>query len=201
MVEVNKVPCSKCLSPDMMMCDCSLPSRVDVPIMNTSQEIERKFLLNCDLVKVLKQYHHIEQTITQSYLPDGGEWTIRLRHVVRTATVDRFYLTLKKKICAVSCIEIETEIDRKAYTNAAAHAGPKLCKRRFVFRHEGHTWEIDHFLNPEFNNLVVAEIELDSIHETFATPTWLGKEVTHERKYKNAKMVKQLKAQSQTILT
>lgn len=53
-------------------------------------------------------------------------------------------------------------------------------------------WEIDRFLNvldPETNMLLwMAEIELKSEDEAFEKPKWLGREVTHDLNYTNARL-------------
>lgn len=53
-------------------------------------------------------------------------------------------------------------------------------------------WEIDRFLNvldPDTNMLLwLAEIELKSEDEQFEKPNWLGREVTHDVRYTNARL-------------
>jgi CYTH domain-containing protein len=48
-----------------------------------------------------------------------------------------------------------------------------------------HTWEVDVFEGANAG-LVVAEIELQSEDEAFEKPTWLGEEVSGQRKYSNS---------------
>ena len=38
---------------------------------------------------------------------------------------------------------------------------------------------------PNHAPLIIAEIEVDSVDETFERPAWLGEEVTHDRRYYN----------------
>src|SRR5690606_34468781 len=68
-------------------------------------------------------------------------------------------------------------------------AGPLVEKTRHWVEHEGHEWEIDEFAGPN-RGLVVAELELDDEHETFARPPWLGPEVTHLPRYYNVNLVR-----------
>lgn len=57
-----------------------------------------------------------------------------------------------------------------------------IDKRRHLVRYAGHLWEVDEFLGDNAG-LVVAEIELDSAHEGFVWPDWLGVEVTDDARY------------------
>ena len=67
-------------------------------------------------------------------------------------------------------------------------SGKSIEKNRYVIKHEGHTWEIDVFMN-ENSGLVIAEIELESENEDFAQPPWIGEEVTGNPKYYNANLI------------
>jgi adenylate cyclase len=57
----------------------------------------------------------------------------------------------------------------------------------------GDRWHVDQFHNPEFSNLIVAEIELKDENQKFESPSWLGREVTKVKKYKNFKMALTIK--------
>ena len=50
---------------------------------------------------------------------------------------------------------------------------------------DGKIWEIDEFKG-ENEGLVIAEIELEHEDETFALPSWVGKEVTGDMRYYNS---------------
>ena len=52
-----------------------------------------------------------------------------------------------------------------------------------------HTWEVDEF-HGENDGLVVAEIELRSEDDVFEKPSWLGEEVTGDRRYYNSMLTK-----------
>ncbi len=51
-------------------------------------------------------------------------------------------------------------------------------------QHQHHLWEVDEFFGDNAG-LVVAEIELSSVDETFAKPDWAGAEATHAQRYYN----------------
>jgi adenylate cyclase len=164
-------------------------------------EIERKF-------KILSAAESIEaaakldgsldtvKLIEQRYLPDTGDWTVRVRRstiLTEDSRVEHF-LTLKRKVSMVSCIEIETPIDAEIHDQLAACAGHAIRKRRSCIRFDGFLWEVDLFLNPELDGLEIAEIELPSEDAAFSKPAWIGKDVTHKRRYKNARLVGRIEA-------
>ena len=51
----------------------------------------------------------------------------------------------------------------------------------------GNCWEVDEFLG-ENCGLVIAEIELQSEDQQFDKPSWIGEEVSGEKKYYNSKL-------------
>jgi adenylate cyclase len=159
-------------------------------------EIERKFLLKRPIDSIIIDYpdvKHIE--IHQSYLSDSGKWTIRVRKTVLDGFTDH-YLTLKRRVTDVSCVELETEIDWWLFEKMRTQSGATLKKTRYKFNHQGHVWELDQFLNPELRPLEIAEIEIKSESELFIKPDWLGEEVTHDKQYKNVRLVQRLESQS-----
>jgi adenylate cyclase len=155
-------------------------------------EIERKFLLSQPLSIVL-QNNPPQRTVSieQRYLGDSGKWTARIRKTTCERQVEYFF-TLKKKVSNVKCIEIETQVDETFYNSVAEQCGPVLRKIRSLILHDGKIWEVDQFLNSEFNGLTLAEIELNHEDDVISIPSWLGMEVTDDRRYKNAKLVRSL---------
>jgi adenylate cyclase len=66
---------------------------------------------------------------------------------------------------------------------------PLVEKTRYhVGAADGHVWEVDEFHGAN-DGLVVAEIELDAPDEPFDKPDWVGKEVTADSRYTNARLV------------
>ena len=51
--------------------------------------------------------------------------------------------------------------------------GGLIDKIRHYVNHGGHLWEVDEFLGDNAG-LVVAEIELQSVDESFRRPAWIG---------------------------
>lgn len=60
-------------------------------------------------------------------------------------------------------------------------------KTRYLVPRGNHTWEIDVF-HGNNEGLIIAEIELSDEHEPFEKPDWLGEEVTHDKRYRNARL-------------
>jgi adenylate cyclase len=143
-------------------------------------EIERKFLvLNTDFVSE----SFSKKRIVQGYLNSNPERTVRVR-----IKGNQGFLTIKGigNSSGVSRFEWEKEIGL-----TEAESLLLLCESGVIdkFRYEvlvgKHTFEVDIFEGSNYG-LVVAEVELKSENELFKKPTWLGTEVTGEKKYYNA---------------
>lgn len=65
---------------------------------------------------------------------------------------------------------------------------PLIEKKRFFVNYSGKRWVVDEFIGDN-SGLLLAEIELDDLNEHFEKPTWLGRDVTDDPKYKNANLV------------
>ena len=57
----------------------------------------------------------------------------------------------------------------------------------------GYCWEIDEYLQP-FNDLIVAEVELQSENEDPPRPPWIGDEITHDASFSNAALALRVEA-------
>ena len=144
-------------------------------------EIERKFLVAGEYKPFATESVHI----SQGYLNSASGRTVRVR--VRG---DKGYLTVKgpSKDGGLSRFEWEMEIPL-----ADAKAMLELCEtgvidktRWLIPAGDGvHTWEVDEFHGAN-EGLVVAEIELTSESDSFERPSWLGPEVTGDRRYYNS---------------
>jgi adenylate cyclase len=142
-------------------------------------EIERKFLVrNTAVLTGLTG-----QRLSQGYLSHSAEATVRVR-----VAGDQGFLTIKGRTLGVSRSEFEYPVplqDAEAMLNLCS--GGRIDKIRYRLRHHDHLWEIDVFLGDN-EGLVVAEIELASESEPFALPDWLGREVSHDRRYFNSQL-------------
>ena len=147
-------------------------------------EIERKFLVRND---DYKRQAYASSRISQGYICSGHGRTVRVR--IRDS---RGYLTIKgpSDTAGLSRYEFEKEI-----TLDEAQQLMKLCepgaidKTRYLVKSGAHTFEVDEFYG-ENAGLVIAEVELQSEDEPFEKPTFVGSEVTGNRRFYNAHLIK-----------
>jgi adenylate cyclase len=143
-------------------------------------EIERKFLLVDDSWRAAVSR---SERLVQGYL--GGErCSVRVR-----IEGDRANLNIKSRVAGMARSEYEYPIP---VTDAEALLA-EFCERAIdKVRHHvtfgGKHFEIDEFAGANAG-LVMCEIELGSVDETFERPAWLGAEVTDDVRYYNAALV------------
>ncbi len=145
-------------------------------------EIERKFLV---LGENYKKEAQKSTRITQGYLSTDPERTVRVR-----TKGNKGFLTVKGKSndSGTTRIEVEEEI-----AFAKAQMLLKIClpgiidKTRYEIPAGKHIWEVDAFYG-ENEGLILAEIELIRENEPFSKPSWIGTEVTGEKKYYNSQL-------------
>lgn len=146
-------------------------------------EIERKFLINGDF----KQDAYAYEEVVQGYLSSVAERTVRIR-----IKGDKAYITIKGigNESGMSRYEWEKEI-----SVTDAHELIKLCepgiidKVRYYIKNGEYIFEVDEFRSDN-EGLVIAEIELKDESGEFSRPAWLGEEVTGDKRYYNASLVK-----------
>lgn len=145
-------------------------------------EIERKFLVTGN------EWRDMAAGIRyrQGYLSSGKERTIRVR-----IAGDRAFLTIKGETSGISRMEYEYPIPVEDADVLLAELceQPIIEKKRYTISYQGFVWEVDEFFG-ENEGLLVAEIELESEGQKFAKPPWIGKEVSSDRRYANASLVK-----------
>ncbi len=147
-----------------------------------SIEIERKFLVKNDAFKDLAQaeiYH-------QGFLSTNKERVVRVR-----ISDQRAWLTIKGISEGATRQEFEYEIpvgDAKYIIDKICKK-PTILKKRYRISIDEFIWEVDEFLD-ENQGLVLAEIELARENQEIKLPIWIGKEVTANKKYYNAYLVK-----------
>jgi len=142
-------------------------------------EIERKFLVDhnkwADLPKPPGT------TYRQGYLSDDPDKTIRVR-----IAGDKGFITIKGPAVNTVRQEFEYEIpvsEAVEILKLFSPAGVEKVRYRILFNQK--TWEVDVF-GGENEGLIMAEIELSHADENFATPSWIGKEVTGDPRYYNS---------------
>ena len=148
-----------------------------------SLEIERKFLVKND---DFKKEAHQKKRIQQGYLNTDKSRTVRIR-----IADEKAFITIKGKsnVSGTTRFEWEKEINKKeAEQLLALCERPIIDKTRFFVKAGHHIFDIDEFYG-ENQDLIVAEIELNSENESFQKPLWLGKEVTGNKKYYNSSLI------------
>jgi adenylate cyclase len=149
-------------------------------------EIERRFRVSSDAWRASVAR---STRITQGYLAITEVAVIRVR--VRD---EHGYVTIKSRDGGLARDEFE-------YAIPLDDAGSllNLCGQRILekIRHEvtyaGYCWEIDEYLQP-FNDLIVAEVELQSENEDPPRPPWIGDEITHDASFSNAALALRVEA-------
>lgn len=148
-----------------------------------AQEIEKKFLVAGEFKESAKK----ATRITQGYLSSVPERTVRVR-----VKGEKGYITVKGigNDSGASRFEWEKEIPVEDVRDLLKICEPGVIdKTRYLVDCDGHTFEVDEFYGDN-EGLVVAEVELSDENEAFTRPSWLGEEVTGDKKYYNSMLVK-----------
>lgn len=145
-------------------------------------EIERKFLVD------QKKWETIDKPIPlytkQLYLSDSQQAVVRVRIKGENA-----FLTIKGENEGIERKEFEYEIPKEdAIEIMDMSHRVSIEKNRFLIKEEKHVWEVDVFLGQN-EGLMIAEIELKNVNETFRKPEWIGDEVSDDPKYYNVNLV------------
>ena len=163
---------------------CSLPP--PKPVSNSesepmAKEIERKFLVSGQRWRTFADEG---VAIRQAYIVAQDDRSLR----VRVYGDGRARITLKIGHAALVRDEYEFDVERDEAEDMLRQAlGNVIEKVRYRVPHEGHIWEIDVY-GGAHRGLVIAEVELSSIHDEPAMPNWVGREVTGESQYSNQSM-------------
>ena len=144
-------------------------------------EIERKFLVRDDTWRVSVA---TTEPMRQGYLASSPECNVRIR-----LAGDRAWLTIKGRTVGATRPEYEYAIPPAE----AAELLERLClrpqieKTRHRVPYAGHCFEVDVFHGAN-EGLVLCEVELGSEGEVVELPPWLGREVTGDPRYFNARL-------------
>ena len=143
-------------------------------------ETERKFLIRNDNFKAEAVASH---RIRQGYIAHDGGRTVRVR-----LWDDEGVLTIKGPSMegGMSRYEWEKEITRQEAEDLFLLCKTGMVdKTRWIVPAGLRKFEVDEF-HGENEGLVMAEIELGSEDEAFERPSWLGEEVTGDKRYYNS---------------
>ncbi len=145
------------------------------------QEIEKKFLISNNSWRELGR----GEVYCQGYLNSEKGRTVRIRTIG-----ERGILTIKGPNVDGAKLEYEYDIpisDALEMLERLCHK-PLIKKTRYKIKHRNFVWEVDEF-SGENEGLLFAEIELESLDQSFERPEWIGKEVTDDSRYYNANLV------------
>lgn len=146
------------------------------------KEIERKFLVNHELLDVIKYLQ--SKKIRQGYISDIDGKTVRVR-----TKGEKGYLTIKGKSSGISRDEFEYEIPFEDANQLLQNFCPKVLeKERFDLIIGEKKWEIDIF-HGKLEGLIIAELELESEDEVFELPGWIQEEVSDDVQYYNSRLI------------
>lgn len=143
-----------------------------------AQEIERKFLVTGEF----KQYAREALRIKQGYLSSNPGCTVRVR-----TKGDKGFITIKGQSdpSGLSRYEWEKEITVEEVQELLKLCKTVIDKTRWLVDAGKHTFEVDEF-HGDNEGLLLAEVELSSVDETFEKPEWLGEEVTGNCRFYNS---------------
>jgi adenylate cyclase len=150
------------------------PVRLAMPV-----EIERKFLVRHD---GWRSQAGAGRRLCQGYVAHGDDSSVRVR-----IAGERAFLTIKGTKAGIARPEFEYEIplgEGQEMLRTFCPA-PLLTKTRYRIRHEGVVWEVDEF-EGHAQGLVLAEVELAHIDQVVTLPSWVGREVTDDPRYRNS---------------
>ncbi|TFH08561.1 MAG: CYTH domain-containing protein [Candidatus Thorarchaeota archaeon] len=144
------------------------------------KEIERKFIVKNDGWKkcvLLKKLN-----VKQGYISKSVQHQFRVR-----TTNDSASLTIKGPKKGLTRDEFEYAIPlNDAAELLKMSVTPIISKTRHYVRDEAQqVWEVDVYKGTN-RGLVVAEIELANEKQSVKPPTWIGKEVSHDKRYTNS---------------
>ncbi|WP_137133453.1 CYTH domain-containing protein [Rhizobium sp. FKY42] len=143
-----------------------------------AKEIERKFLVRSDEWRTRAVS---SAKLMQAYITVNEDRNVRVRLIDGTSA----RLTIKVGKSAMVRDEFEYEIPvRDAEDLTSSAIGIVIEKVRYRVPVAGRTFEIDVY-GGFYSGLVVAEVELESEEDHFERPSWLGDEVTGDRRYSN----------------
>lgn len=155
---------------------------------NLSTETERKFLIDpSDLYQFDFSQMKIYK-IVQTYINYDPE--IRVRQVNQ----HWYWFALKtpKDSIGLSRSELEFPITKNSYQDLVQkQVGQTIYKTRYQFKQDDYDCSVDIY-SGDLKGLAVVEVEFNNIEEAnlFQPPSWFGKEVTSDLRYKNAGLAK-----------
>ncbi len=157
---------------------------VSIKVIDMNKEIERKFLVkDGSFMNDVSEASHI----LQGYIASSKDMQVRVRMEGGKGTLS---IKREDESDLISRNEWEYEIPLiEAKELLAYRTGRLIEKDRYVayIGKDRKRWEINRYLG-KYDNLVIAEVELEYENQYFERPSWLGDEVTNEMEYYNAEL-------------
>lgn len=152
------------------------------------KEIERKFLVNPNLLNIESQniidihYHN------HAYLQSSQSYQIRVElHKSKFINEEIGRINIKGPKLGISRLEFEYEIPLNEARLIYSFCPFKISKIRYKIPYESHPnllWEVDFY--QEFNKgLITAELEIPDDSLKIITPDWIVREITHDDRFYN----------------
>lgn len=148
--------------------------------MGDQIEVERKFLVE----ESTGVPEAVGLEILQGYLAVGGGAEVRLR-----SKAGRCFLTVKRG-SGLQRSEYEVGLDTAQFESLwPATAGRRVVKTRFEIPVGKLTAELDRY-HGELEGLLTVEVEFGSVAEAedFDPPSWFGRDVTDDERFKNNRL-------------
>jgi len=147
-------------------------------------EIERRFRVSGDAWRAGVAR---STRITQGYLAITEHSVIRVR--VRDT---QGYVTIKSRDGGLARDEFEYAIPLADAQSLLNLCGQRILEKiRHEIHHAGFCWEVDEYLEP-LDDLIIAEVELQSELEDPPRPAWVGDEITHDGSFSNAALAQRI---------
>jgi adenylate cyclase len=145
-------------------------------------EIERKFLV---ISEGWRPHVAGRKRLRQAYLARQGKAAVRVRMVDDASAT----LAIKSRGARTSRLEYEYPIPvEEALSLIELRDGALLSKVRHIVPWGAVTWEVDVF-EGENAGLIIAEVELAHEQQALDLPPWVGREITHDERYYNSRLV------------
>jgi adenylate cyclase len=145
-----------------------------------AKEIERKFLVKDGWRDAVTT----REELCNGLLLSSRKRKVRIRRSGETATI-----AIKDERIGSERNEFEYAIPMAdARELLEHHCDSVVAKTRHHIRHDGCDWVVDEY-HGLMQGIVIAEIELRKKDQNFSKPSWLGKEVTNNPRYRKRNLM------------
>ena len=168
--------------------------------MNAPLEIERKYLIAYPDVEALRSRCSAVYEMEQTYLHAAPGVTARVRR--RVGEREEFFHTEKERITDRTHVERERTVTREEYETLLQSRDENalsVSKTRYCLPHDGLVFEIDVY--PFWQSVAVMEVELEREDQSYTLPEGIHviREVTDDRRMKNAALARHVPAESELL--